>query len=325
MKIISLVPVGYKESYSLYACLESLKPISDEIIVLYDGDIDKDDISVKFSEKFTDKIYFNKHNIYNFNSSKLRNKLLSLGRKHDGTHYIFLDADEAFSNNFIKYGRKLISKLERGQKYFMKWVSMWKSYNYYRSDNKSIWSPKFKDFIVCDDFISNFNEDIKFHESRTFGSNDSAKYINEDKGYVLHYQFSNWDNFLNKQSYYMLREIYNIKKETISQINRKYFFSFFEFNPQVKEVSKNDYEHLNLDNLKKIVSYNHNNYWKKILYDFLKNKDLKKISNLNIWNSKICFEFYLKEVKKKPNLNFFEKIKLILYFMKFNIINIFKK
>ena len=61
----------------------------------------------------------------------------------------------------------------------------------------------------------------------------------------------------------------NIKKETISQINRKYFFSFFEFNPHVKEVPKNDYEHLNLENLKKIVSNNHDSYWKKVIYEFI--------------------------------------------------------
>ena len=88
MKIISLVPVGYQETFSLELCLHSLKNLSDEIIVLFDGKVSENDISYKIAKKFTNKIFMNKENVYNFNSSKLRNKLLRLGRVHEGTHFI---------------------------------------------------------------------------------------------------------------------------------------------------------------------------------------------------------------------------------------------
>ena len=97
--------------------MHSLKNLSDEIIVLFDGKVSENDISYKIAKKFTNKIFMNKENVYNFNSSKLRNKLLRLGRVHEGTHFIWLDADEAISKTFSENGKDLLQKMIPGEKF----------------------------------------------------------------------------------------------------------------------------------------------------------------------------------------------------------------
>lgn len=266
----------------------------------------------------------NKENVYNFNSSKLRNKLLRLGRVHEGTHFIWLDADEAISKTFSENGKDLLQKMIPGEKIFMNWLSMWKSFNRYRVDSKSLWKPQYKDFIVCDDGKSTFNEETKFHESRTQGTNTNIKYLDFNDAFVLHFQFSNWQNYLNKQVYYMIREYYNIQKENIGEINRKYFFTYYENSPKTKLIPNKEISHLNIKVLENLVNENTENFWKKTFDIFFAKNDISKIKNMNIWHNQICYKIYVKKLNKIPKLNIFEKLKINLFLYKFKLLSMIK-
>src|SRR5690349_8963257 len=114
MKIIALLPVK-NEAWVLPTYFSSVKKIADEIIALLDDSSDnslemlKKNSAIILSAKKSDKT----------DMSEKRKVLLEEGRKHGGTHFIWLDADETFSHDFISNGRERISKLKPGEKISM--------------------------------------------------------------------------------------------------------------------------------------------------------------------------------------------------------------
>ena len=93
--------------------ISSLYNAVDEIIVLFDTPNNK-----KIKSKFFNKKKF----LYIFLRERKKTnapvqELLKLGRKHKGTHFLFLDADEALTYNLSK-NLKVFDKNEKGDKYF---------------------------------------------------------------------------------------------------------------------------------------------------------------------------------------------------------------
>ena len=205
MKIIALYPLLKEElNYRfLKISIFSLYNIVDQIIIL----VDSSNKEIKFNEKFLKKkkikIYYldkfkGKNNAPNdyTNEFYLRDALLNTGRLNKGTHFIWLDCDEAFTYPFSKNGRKIISSMKVGEKIQLQWLSMWKKYNYFRADYKSVWSNLFKDFIVCDHPDYTFDKTI-LGIGRTPGKNtkDNVIRLDPQKGAVMHFQFANWNNY----------------------------------------------------------------------------------------------------------------------------------
>src|SRR5690606_33564305 len=152
---------------------------------------------------FTDK------NGFGWTEYPIRSKLLELAREEGATHYMCLDADETFTSQFVPVARKIISKLQPGQKLAMQWLALWKTTDHYRDDH-SVWSNNFKDFVVYDDGKSIHNNPGKsFGFGRTPGENTETNWVrlNNQYGAVLHYQFSNWRNFQLKQCWYRMSEL----------------------------------------------------------------------------------------------------------------------
>ena len=157
----------------------------------------------------------------NLNYSSWRQELLDWGRERGGTHFIWLDADEAFTTNFKDTYRDEILKLKPGQKLVMQWLCLWKSAHVYRED-ASIWSKLYKDFIFCDDKTSQFGT-TKLHEGRTPGENNKNTWIKLDpqKGAVLHFQFVAFERFQVKQVFMKSRE-FTLGNTSARRLNYKY-------------------------------------------------------------------------------------------------------
>lgn len=232
-KIIALLPVK-NESWILDTYLKSMSCVADEIILLDDGSTDSSISIARNYEKV--KIFFSRDFVKNPSStdfSELRQCLLNLGRDAGGTHFIWLDADEIFSSNFIPTAREKILKLQPGEKLMLSWVNLWKSTDVYVADN-SVWAKSYKDFIVCD------KDDIFFkkrfiHEDRTPGSNDTAVHLPEESGVVLHFNFVNWEKTQLKQALYRCMELCGGEK-SVRRINLNYEFTFEEPTMVLKKV-----------------------------------------------------------------------------------------
>jgi glycosyltransferase involved in cell wall biosynthesis len=218
MKIIALVPVK-NEAWILPTFLSSVKPISDKIIALDDNSTDE---SKKILEQNNVLVlpFKQKQNIQSPMSER-RKILLEEGRKQKGTHFIWLDADEAFTNPFIKNSKNIIQAMKPGQKLVMQWLALWKNTSYYKNDS-SVWSNNYKDFIFCDhpeyDFEQKFLSEARTPESTI--PSDNIK-ININQGAVLHFQFVFWQGFQIKQAWYRCLELIK-KPQNAFNINQTY-------------------------------------------------------------------------------------------------------
>ena len=232
MKIIGLIPFK-NEEWILPVCLTNLKQICDEIICIDD---DSKDCSKKIAENFDCKVYDNTEFVkFGWSEFSIRENLLKLGREAGGTHFVCLDGDEAFSNQFIKNAKSIIKKLQPGQKLSMQWLALWKSTEHYRDDN-SVWSNNFKDFIVCDD--GKIKYDYQWlHVGRTPGTNSEKTLLqlNPKFGSVLHYQFCDWENFQIKQCYLRCSELIKFPGNE-KNINEKYSITLDSENVYLKEI-----------------------------------------------------------------------------------------
>jgi hypothetical protein len=195
----------------------------------------------------------------------------------------------------------------------MRWLSIWKDYRFYRNDKKSIWSNSYKDFIVYDDPRYNFKKLNYVDEPRTQGPNLKKKtiFLDINHGAVMHYQFINWNNFQLKQAWYMCQELLNNKKNSF-QINRKYFFTYFENFPKIKKINTNWLKHVN-KNYVKNLNFDTSEYWKKRFISLFNSFNILTFKNLYIWNNKILKNIFLDNQKQTPKLDFSNKLNIFLY------------
>jgi glycosyltransferase involved in cell wall biosynthesis len=228
MKIITLITFRNEEHF-LKTPIQSVANITDEVVCINDKSTDN---SQKVAEELGASVYENTHNNeLGSTENEIRNNLLNLGREHNGTHFIILDADEALSSNF-ENNIQLIRDLVPGQSMELQWLAMWKSLTRFK-DDKSVWSNSFKDFIYCDDIRLNLtdtifkNKDYKKHDiawpthpPRTPGI--SKVRFNRNIGAVLHFQFSNWEAFQLKQCWYRCAELIQNDGTGSEEINKKY-------------------------------------------------------------------------------------------------------
>jgi glycosyltransferase involved in cell wall biosynthesis len=218
MKITALLPVR-NESWILPTYLSSVKPLADEIIAINDRSTDK----TKQILKSAGAIVFENHEVLKsgWAEHSIRQKLLVLGRKRGGTHFICLDADEAFSSSFIKHGREIIKKLQPGQKVVMRWPFLWKSPYFFMDDARSLFTNVYKDFIFCDQ--PGLKYDYAFmHVGRTPGENTSLIKLDENDDVCFHFAYVDFKNAILQQAWLRCSDLIQNPKDHI-KINNRYY------------------------------------------------------------------------------------------------------
>ena len=318
MKIAALYSIAEDEHIFLKVSLQSIKNLADEIVVIFDNSKSTyNKNSIEILKKYKAKIYFLNHLSKKKKIRVPRDILLDIARKRKITHFIWLDCDEAFTKNFSDNGRNIIKKLKPGEKIFMPWLSMWKNYKYYRADQKSVWSNLYKDFIVCDDPSLSFSKKVFYHEGRTQGSNNPNNLIKlnlKKGGAVMHYQFVPWNHFQMKQAFYRCHEYNFLKFKNSEKINRRYYETLPENNPELRKLNNNYYSHLLLKDLKNIEKKSDDYYFKRIKDFLIKNVSL--FEDLDIWHISKLKEFFFLKKNRYPRKSLLKKILYNLFLFK---------
>ena len=152
-----------------------------------------------------------------------RNRMLQAGREIGGTHFVVLDADEAFTSNLLADNklRKLTLSMHSGDQLLLNWIALWRSTGQYRQD-KSVWTNNYKPFVFCDDGQCSYSSEF-IHTPRV--PRNLKGQVLKLEGYeygLLHFQFVNRANLLLKQAWYRCLERIREPQKSVEKINARY-------------------------------------------------------------------------------------------------------
>ncbi|MEN6306411.1 MAG: FkbM family methyltransferase [Anaerohalosphaeraceae bacterium] len=221
-KIVGLV-AARNEKYLIGQCLRLLSQFTDAIVYLDDCSTD-DSVEIVQSlagQCRVERILTKQQWLRDEPGD--RNKMLQAGREIGGTHFIALDADEAFTSNLLNHDtlRERILSLKPGDQLLLNWICLWRSVDQYRFD-KSVWTNNYKPFVFCDDGRSSYASEF-IHTPRAPQNLAGRKIKIEGYEYgVLHFQFVNWSNLLLKQAWYRCIERIREPQKSIAEINKRY-------------------------------------------------------------------------------------------------------
>jgi len=221
-KIVGLVP-GRNEAPRLAFCLRALAKYTDAIVYLDDA---SEDDSVKVVQSLATECRVEKilrKDKWHLDEPGDRNRLLAAGREIGGTHFVSVDADEAFTANCADNGylRKLILALQPGDQIAVNWIQLWRTVGQYRFDS-SVWTWNYKGVIFCDDGTCSHSSAF-VHTPRVPGNLSGQMY--RIPGYnhgLMHFQFVNWRNLLVKQAWYRCLEHVRDPQKPVAAINERY-------------------------------------------------------------------------------------------------------
>ncbi len=303
MKIIALIPIK-NEALTLKMCLESLRPVVDEYIIFDDNSSDE---SVDIARSYGAFVLSN--NIKNeeiVDMSLRRQILLDEGRRHSGTHFVWLDGDEAFSSNFSKAARKCISDLLPGQKISLFWATLWKSCNQYVVGG-SVYASIFKDFIVCDRPDIRFNK-MFLSESRTPGPSDDIIKIPFDEGAVMHFQYVFWEKNQLKQAWYRCVELIEGSRSA-RRINNTYRITLDNKNIKIVDIPDEWAEGIEFP---RIPERTQNSWHFKMILEFFDKYGIEFFEPLQIWHIEDLKREFIKRVGRKPKPEIFPKFIVVI-------------
>lgn len=293
MKIVALLPIK-NEAWVLPTYLSSVSKIADEIIALDDSSTD--DSATILRDAGATVIPYVSETETHVNMSTRRQKLLDAGRASGGTHFIWLDADETFSANFIPRAREVIYKLQPGEKISMRWVHLWKDTEHYLDDRRSPFGFIWKDFIVCDDG-SNF-KDVFLSEARTQGEKDRLYKLPEAEGVVLHYQFGDWTAVQYKQAWYRCQELLAGKRSP-QRINHTYSITLEQPDLNITAVPTEWVSGTMQPKSRE------NSYHKRYILELFQQHGITYFEPLQIWHIPELKQIFIAEVGREPRAKVF--------------------
>jgi len=286
------------EEWILKTTIPHLKKFTDEIICLDGGSTDGTVAYLKSAG-----VHVRPQNEKKTNFSAWRRELLDWGRERGGTHFVWLDADEAFTTNFLEGFRDRLSKMKPGEKLALQWLCLWKSPYVYRDDT-SIWSNLYKDFIVCDDPKTSFDNTL-IHEGRTPGPNTnpdgtiSWTKIPLDEGSVLHFQFVPFKRFQIKQAYQRCRELV-MSTGSALRINNKYSVTLDDPNARIKSIPPEWLADIGTGGNLEAISSVADNWFMAGIMVYFKEKGSLYFEPLQIWHVPELKEYFIKENGRTP-------------------------
>ena len=310
MKIIALFPVK-NDAWILPVTIPQLKLFADEIICLDGGSTDG---TKELLESYG--VVVHDQDLTNINYSSWRQELLDAGRQRGGTHFIWLDADEAFTSNFLPHFIHELTKLKPGQKLVMKWICLWKSARVQRID-PCVWSNLYKDFVFCDDGTSMFGTTM-LHEGRTPGDTtaESSIIVNPTIGAVLHFQFAAFTRFQIKQVFQRCRE-YVLGHGTARRLNHKYRETLDDEKAATEKIPTSWLS--GIEGIDSIVDTDSAWYHTEIINYFNK-KGIEFFEPLEIWHVEKYKNMFIEKVGRSPHSLIYPKIVIYLNQVRKNIL-----
>ena len=134
-RIIGLVPARNEEDKVEFA-LRALSKFTDAIVFLDDCSTDG---TVQVVRELSESCRVEKiieKPVWHRDEPGDRNRLLAAGRELGGSHFVVIDADEAFTANFLDGDalRKRILSLKPREQLSLRWIHLWRSVDQYRVD-----------------------------------------------------------------------------------------------------------------------------------------------------------------------------------------------
>ena len=291
------------EAWILPTTIPQLQRFVDEILVLDTGSTDgTQEVLAKLGIEVRAGAYDPGHQN---NHSTWRNVLLKWGRERKGTHFVVLDADEAFTSNLLPLFKKYLSQLKQGQKLALDWLCLWKSSYNLRVD-PGVWKKIIKDFVFCDDGISQFSEEHLFHTGKTPGHTHfrDCLIVPRNEGAVLHYQFVPFDRFQMKQAFYRVCEfsikvVQNGEKidKTAHFLNRSYAITLDDPKARCSLLPTEWYRGLtDLDTLPRAPT----GWYEEAIFDFFACKSIEWYEPLQIWHIPSLRQKFVNQTGREP-------------------------
>jgi len=220
-RIIGLVPARNEEDKVEFA-LRALAKFTDAIVFLDDCSTDA---TVQIVRDLSEACRIEKiieKPVWHRDEPGDRNRLLAAGRELGGTHFVVIDADEAFTANFLDGDalRKRILSLKPREQLSLRWIHLWRSVDQYRTD-APVWSERYKRCIFCDDGRAEYQSKF-IHTSRIPKMKGKRIKIDDKNFGLLHFQFVNWENLELKQRWYRWLEKVRDPDKSVEAINNKY-------------------------------------------------------------------------------------------------------
>jgi len=236
-KIIGLLPARNEEDKIEFA-LRALSRFTDAIVFLDDCSTDKTVQVVRGLSEVCRVEEIIEKPVWHRDEPGDRNRLLAAGRALGGTHFVVIDADEAFTANCLEGSilKKRILSLKPREQLALRWIHLWRSVDQYRVD-APVWSERYKRCIFCDDGKSGYRSKF-IHTSRIPKMKGKRIKLHEEDIGLLHFQFVNWSNLELKQRWYRWLERVRDPEKSIEAINQKYATSVDESGLLLAETPK---------------------------------------------------------------------------------------
>lgn len=300
MKIIALLPFK-NEAWSLPSYLSTVTKVADEIIALNDSSTDEGPQLLRNAGATVIDFASTSEKVVDM--SARRQTLLEAGRKAGGTHFIWLDADETFSADFVSHARDTITLLAPGQKLTMRWVNTWKNPTQYLDDKKSPFGYIWKDFVVCDTLDASFSTQF-LSEARTPGPYGTPLVLAEEKGVVIHWQFARWNVTQYKQARYRCHELLEGSRSA-RRINHTYSITLDNTNLTTKTLPELWVKDIVLPDTE--TETDDSNWYLIDIRDLFLKYGIEFFEPLQIWHIEELHQLFLNKTGREPKVEIFPK------------------
>lgn len=235
-KLVGLVP-GKNEEDRIEFCIRAMAKFCDAIVYFDDNSTDR---SVAIVERLAAECRVERivrKTDDRFQESIRRVEALAAGREIGGTHFVILDADEAFSSNWLADGRlrKTILDLRPGDTLEVPFVDLWRSIHTYRNDGR-MWAGKRKVVAFADDGRCDYDSTFIHMPRVPLDLKGTCVQIHDRSLVLMHFQFAGWDNMLLKQAWYRCVERLHDPSKSAARINALYAPTKDETNLELKPV-----------------------------------------------------------------------------------------